>query len=383
MRELRVTIQEAERASYPIFLGSGLDETFAQWLRENGPWGRVALISDDRVATVHARRWQSILAAAGLGVVTLTFPAGEASKTRGTKAQLEDDLLAAGLGRDSLIVALGGGVTLDLAGFMAATYMRGLPFVSLPTTTLAMVDSAIGGKTGVDTDQGKNLIGAFHPPQAVFADISHLETLPEPVYLAGFAEAVKHGLIASASHFEKLEHAAAALLARDSQVLESVLAESVAIKVGFVEKDQRESNARKALNFGHTFGHALERLSGWQLSHGEAVARGLLAECRLSRHLKLFSLANEKRLQQLLVRFKFVQEPFDRLQPELTPEPRGRLALSDYLQATGSDKKARDGKVEYVLLATIGEVARGGENGDSWTRPVADDTIREALWQTW
>ena len=383
MRELRVTIQEAERASYPIFLGSRLDEIFAQWLRENGPWGRVALISDDRVATVHGRRWQTILAAAGLGVVTLTFPAGESSKTRGTKAQLEDDLLAAGLGRDSLIVALGGGVTLDLAGFVAATYMRGLPLVSLPTTTLAMVDSAIGGKTGVDTDQGKNLIGAFHPPQAVFADISHLETLPEPVYLAGFAEAVKHGLIASASHFEKLEHAAAALLARDSQVLESVLAESVAIKVGFVEKDQRESNARKALNFGHTFGHALERLSGWQLSHGDAVARGLLAECRLSRHLKLCSLADEKRLEQLLVRFKFVQEPFDRLGPELTPEPRGRLAFNDYLRATGSDKKARDGKVEYVLLATIGEVARGGENSDSWTRPVADDTIREALWQTW
>lgn len=382
MRELRVTIQEAERSSYPIFLGFGLDAIFARWLRDHGSWSTVALISDDLVAGVHAHRWQAILGAAGLDVVTLTFPAGEASKTRGTKARLEDQLLAAGLGRDSLIVALGGGVTLDLAGFVAATYMRGLPFVSLPTTTLAMVDSAIGGKTGVDTDRGKNLIGAFHPPQAVFADISHLETLPEPVYLAGFAEAVKHGLIASASHFEALEHAVAALLARDRETLESILEASMAIKVGFVEKDQRESNARKALNFGHTFGHALERLSGWQLSHGEAVARGLLAECRISRHLKLFSHADEKRLQKLLARFKFVQEPFDRLQPELTPEPRGGLALGDYLQATSSDKKAREGKVEYVLLATIGEVARGGEDGDSWTRPVADDTIREALWQT-
>ena len=179
MRTLNVNMPEQERAFYPLVFGHDIGSEVSQWLAERGPWSRIALISDAEVAAIHGSRWADILEAAGPAVTRISFPAGEGAKTRGTKELIEDQMLAAGLGRDALVVALGGGVTLDLAGFVAATYMRSLPWIALPTTTLAMVDSSIGGKTGVDTEAGKNLIGAYHPPQAVFADIQHLETLTQ------------------------------------------------------------------------------------------------------------------------------------------------------------------------------------------------------------
>jgi 3-dehydroquinate synthase len=379
VRTLNVNMPEQERAFYPLVFGHDIGSEVSQWLAERGPWSRIALISDAEVAAIHGARWADILEAAGPAVTRISFPAGEGAKTRGTKDLIEDQMLAAGLGRDALVVALGGGVTLDLAGFVAATYMRSLPWIALPTTTLAMVDSSIGGKTGVDTEAGKNLIGAFHPPQAVFADIQHLETLTQEAYLDGFAEAIKHGLIASQDHFVALEDQSDSILARDPHALESILADSAAIKVRFVEEDEHEADARKALNYGHTFAHALERLSGWQVPHGQAVARGLIAEGRLSRSFGLFSAPEEERLKNLLVRYGFSPEPFDGLPEELRPEPHGSLTAEAYLAATRMDKKVRAGKVEYVLLARIGEVARGGVEQGAWARPVDDEIVRSAL----
>jgi len=379
VRTLDVNMPERERASYPLVFGQDLAPSVREWVASRGLRGRAVLISDTTVAAAHGERWSGILGAAGLTVTSISFPPGEGSKTRESKHRIEDQMLAAGLGRDALVVAIGGGVTLDLAGFVAATYMRNLPWIALPTTTLAMVDSSIGGKTGVDTEAGKNLIGAFHPPQAVFADIKHLETLPQGTYLDGFAEAIKHGLIASQEHFAALEAMSDRIKAREPAALESILSDSAAIKVRFVEEDEQEADARKALNYGHTFAHALERLSSWQLPHGQAVARGLIAEGRLSRALGMFSEPEEERLQALLVRYGFSPEPFDGLPDELRPEPHGSLAAADYLAATRLDKKVRAGKVEYVLLAGIGEVARDESVKRAWARPVDDEIVRSAL----
>jgi 3-dehydroquinate synthase len=361
----------------PVHFGPSLERPMVEWMLSQGLPHRLVLIADDRVAALHAARWQGALDGHGMRVDTLTFEAGEGSKTRRAKAELEDRMLAMGVGRDAWIAALGGGVTLDLAGFVAATYMRGLPWVALPTTTLAMVDSAIGGKTGVDTPAGKNLIGAFHPPRAVFADTGHLETLPPEVYLEGFAEAIKHGLIASRPHLDDLVAARGDLLARREPALSRLLAASASIKAGFVQRDERETDARRALNFGHTFAHALERLSGWRLSHGQAVARGLLAEMVLSRHLGLMPVAEEALGRTALADFGYPPAPFAGLPPELVPEPAGRLRPPDYLEATRSDKKSRSGQVEYVLLERCGAVARTGSG--EWSRPVADDAVLAAL----
>ena len=210
------------------------------------------------------------------------LPAGRASKTREQWARLTDALLEQGFGRDSGIVALGGGVAGDLAGFVAATYMRGLPYVQVPTTLLAMLDASVGGKTGVDTPQGKNLIGAFHPPAAVIADPLVLGTLPERDFRGGMAEAVKHGLIADAAYFAWMERNADALLRRDQAALTRLVRRSVEIKAEVVSGDEREAGRRAILNAGHTVAHALEHATAYALPHGEAVALGLVAECALA-----------------------------------------------------------------------------------------------------
>lgn len=382
MRELAVSLVGQAKQGYPLLFGSGLQDRVRQWLREHADFSRIALISDERVADLYARRWLPVLESTGVPVTLATFAPGEASKTRDTKAGLEDLLLEAGFSRDSLVVGLGGGVALDMAGFVAATFMRGIPLISLPTTTLAMVDSAIGGKTGVDTPAGKNLIGAFHPPGAVFADVEHLASLEDAEYLGGFAEAVKHGLIASVDHCRQLETMAPALVRRDTEAQIEVLADSAAIKVCFVEQDERENGARKALNFGHTFGHALERLSGWTLTHGQAVARGIAAECRLSVHMGCLSASEEARVHELLSLFALPCSPFGRLPSRWMPPPAGTLQAKDYLDATRHDKKVRDEKVEYVLLSAVGRVDRGADGQGPWTKAVADDTVMAALFKT-
>ncbi len=362
-----------------MVVGTGLTASLAGFLKRRRDWCRLAIIADEEVARRHAGPLLEALKREGLHTELLTFPPGEASKTRETKAGLEDRLLAAGMGRDAAILALGGGVTIDLAGFTAATYMRGIPFVALPTTVLAVVDSSIGGKTAVDTPAGKNLIGAFHPPAAIFADIAWLATLPADQRRWGLAEAVKHGLIASVSHLEALDRNAPGLLAGNPETLEQILAASAQIKVEFVAADEREADARKALNFGHTVGHALERLSGWRMPHGEAVARGLLAESLLSARQGLLAREEVEEIRRILSRFGLPDEPFQGLPVDLTPEPAGRLSADRFLDATRMDKKAREGRVEYVLLEALGRVALDPERDGAWSRPLDDAVVREVL----
>jgi 3-dehydroquinate synthase len=215
----------------------------------------------------------------------VTFPAGEWNKTRETWSALTDQLLAAGIGRDGAVVAVGGGVVGDVAGFVAATVLRGIPYVQVPTTLLAMIDSSIGGKTGVDTVHGKNLVGAFHQPRAVIADVNTLTTLPPVHRSAGMAEALKHGFIADAIYLESLVRDRDRILDAEPGALLETVRRSVEIKAAVVADDERELGRRAILNFGHTVGHAIETVCGYEILHGEAVAMGMIVEAELGKHL--------------------------------------------------------------------------------------------------
>ena len=345
---------------YPVYIEAGalarLDELAAEHLAGR----RMAVVAD---ATVLELLQTGALGRPPWSGEALAFPPGEASKSREEWARLTDALLARGFGRDSALIALGGGVAGDLAGFVAATYMRGLPYLQAPTTLVAMVDASVGGKTGVDTPEGKNLVGAFHPPVAVVADPRALRSLPEREYRGGLAEAVKHGLIASREYFEWMEGEAAALLARDETVLTRLVRGSVEIKAEVVSGDEREAGRRAVLNAGHTVAHALEQATGYGLPHGEAVALGLVSECELAERLGLAAPGLRRRVGSLLeclglpVRLA-VQVPLERL-----------------LAAMASDKKNRVREVRFALPTSLGHM----DPGDRWTRTAPEAAILEAL----
>jgi 3-dehydroquinate synthase len=297
----------------------------------------------------------------------LTIPAGESNKTRDTWSHLTDQMLAAGFGRDSAIIALGGGVVGDLAGFVAGTYMRGIPLVQIPTTLLAMIDASIGGKTAVDTPAGKNLVGVFHSPATVIADPQVLGTLPLNELRAGLAEAIKHGVIADAPYLDFVAASLPGLLAANgskSDSMVSLIVRSVEIKADVVSRDEREDGLRKILNFGHTIGHAIEIVSGYSLLHGEAVAIGMALESRLAEQIGLARTGTAALIEQTL-----------QLAGLPTRLPTG-FDKEAVLEATRSDKKARSGKTRFSLPLRVGAMA-GADSG--WTVSVADDQLREVL----
>ena len=330
---------------------------------------RVAIITDETVGALYGPQLRAALGPLGApaAAAMLTVPAGEASKTRKQWSRLTDELLEAGYGRDSIIIALGGGVVGDLAGFVAATFMRGVPVVQVPTTLLAMIDAAIGGKTGVDTRAGKNLVGAFHQATLVLADPVVLRTLPHEHLRSGLAEAVKHAVIASPSLLEAIESGAGELLQEGGPptgVAEQLVSANIRIKADVVEQDEHEGGIRKILNFGHTIGHAIESASDYTLSHGECVAIGMVAESRLAVRLRLAAPEVASSIERVLRTLGLSVHRPESLSPE------------KLLAATRSDKKARAGQVEYVLPITIGRMA-GEARG--YGIPVADDLVHAVL----
>jgi 3-dehydroquinate synthase len=356
--------REIALPSYRVSIAAGALERVGEIARAVAPAHRYALVTDDNVGPAYAARVRATLDAGRTSVFTV--PAGEAHKSRDTWARLTDELLSAGFGRDSAIVALGGGVIGDLAGFVAATFMRGIPFVQVPTTLLAMIDASIGGKTGVDTPAGKNLVGAFHQPAAVVADPTVLRTLPREQLRSGMAEAIKHGVIADESYFGLVSTMAAGIegadLAGDATI--ELVARSVAIKADVVRRDEREGGVRKILTFGHTIGHAVESLSGYTLLHGAAVAIGMCGESALAERLGLASAPTAARVRSAVIAAGL---------PNRLPSS---IALDDVVAATHSDKKARSGRVEYALPLRIGVMA-GAERG--WSIPVEDSTVRDVV----
>jgi len=338
---------EVALRDYRITVSPGLLATLGATVRERCPAHRYALVTDDVVAPLYA---EAALSSFGDARPTRhVVPTGEHHKTRERWALLTDELLAQGHGRDSAVVALGGGVVGDLAGFVAATFMRGIPYVQVPTTFLAMVDASIGGKTGVDTAAGKNLVGAFHQPRTVLADPATLATLPPAQLRAGLAEAVKHGVIADAAYFEQVWRDGPALVAgaatRGGEPWVPMVARSVEIKASVVEGDEFEGGIRKILNFGHTLGHAIELLSGFRLLHGEAIAVGMVLEARLAERLGLAERGTAEGIARALQALDL---------PTRLPADQAPDAV---LAATRTDKKARAGAVEYALPAGIGRMA--------------------------
>ncbi len=354
---------------YDVTVAPGLLAHAGNIIRAAAPAHRHAVVSDANVAPIYAARLVEQLEQSGAPVRLCTVAAGEQWKTRESWARITDELLAAGLGRDSTIIALGGGVVCDLAGFVAATFMRGIPVVHVPTTLLAMIDASIGGKTGVDTTSGKNLVGAFHQPAAVIMDPDVLRTLPTAELRAGLAEALKHGAIADAEYFEFVARAAPRLLAdipekRDVPALNHVIQRSVRLKLGVVAADEKERGARKALNFGHTIGHALEALSGYSLRHGEAVGVGMLLEATAAEREGITEAGTCDRLRYAL---EAAGLP--------TTRPAGPSA-SSVIASMQSDKKGRSGNIEYAIPSRIGMMAAAS---DGYTVRLPNSLVEEVL----
>jgi len=333
--------------------------------RELAPAHRYAVITDSNVGPLYAEKIRSQLEKGSADIFTV--PAGESNKTRESWARLTDQMLAKKYGRDSAVIALGGGVIGDLAGFVAATFMRGIPVVQIPTTLVAMVDASIGGKTAVDTPAGKNLVGAFHPPTAVLIDPQLLATLPLREMRAGFAEIVKHGVIADDVYLREVASGASELLSADGSASDrmlSLIVRSVEIKADIVSRDEREEGLRKTLNFGHTIGHAVELVSGYSLLHGEAVAIGMALESKLAEQIGVARTGTAATITKAL---QSAGLPTD-LPPGIEPDA--------VIEAMKSDKKGVSGKTRFALPLRIGAMA-GAETG--WTVPVSDNQLREVL----
>lgn len=314
---------------------------------------RVVLVSDDNVSSLYATSLCEFLQAQQIQVDTLTFPAGESSKSREMKQYLEDRLFQLGCGRDTVLLALGGGVVTDLVGFVAATYCRGIPVIYLPTTLLAMVDAANGGKTGINTAYGKNVLGTFTQPRAIIIDVKTLNTLPMEEYLPAYAEVIKHALIADSDYFTMIESTWDALKAKKLDILTTVIQRSCAIKSAVVQADATEASKREILNFGHTVAHALEKASDYRIPHGLAVAAGLIAESQLSHQRGYLPTAALERIRKLVMKVGL-------------PNLEG-LSEDAILHALQADKKIRQGQLRCVLLQCIGDVARCG---NAYAHPV-------------
>lgn len=365
---------------YQVIVGGGMLHALGAVCQRVAPAHRYAIISDDEVAQHWLPAASDAITGAirGARVSTTTFPAGEASKTRERWLQLTDWLLAEGASRDTTIIALGGGVVGDLAGFVAATYLRGVPVIQVPTSLLAMVDASIGGKTGVDTPRGKNLVGAFHQPAAVVVDPATLATLPPAHVRAGIAEVIKHGAISDAGYFQQAAEwgATVRLLSRPESPSRGafdwngsstidVITRSVATKADVVNADPLERGRRQILNAGHTVAHALERESGYELLHGEAVAIGLVVEAALGEAAAVTKAGTADTLRSALGGAGLPTS----LPPGADP---GRL-----IDAMRVDKKSRGGSLAFALLASIGDPA--GNDDQGWSTSLEEKLVREVL----
>jgi 3-dehydroquinate synthase len=332
--------------SYDIALAHGDATGLAAFVRNALPQTTAALVVTDTNTHPHGLKLQSALAAGGLRTGLATVPAGESSKCLDQLAPLYDALYTLGADRKSAVVAVGGGVIGDLAGFAAATYNRGLPLVMVPTTLLSMVDSSVGGKTGINHPKGKNLIGAFHQPAGVWIDLAYLATLPEREYTSGLAEVVKYGVILDEPFIEFLETNAINLRAREQVVLQQVVARCCRLKADVVEKDEHETTGLRAvLNYGHTFAHGFEALAGYgTLLHGEAVAIGMMCAARLAVRMEL-------------VGAEFVQRQAKLLRALALPtEPGAVYPVDELIAVMQRDKKAVGGKMRFILPTRLGAV---------------------------
>jgi len=355
MRKVRVSLSGH---SYEIRIGSGLLAQTGQWLKELGFGGKLVIITDSTVRGLYGGMLKQSLINDGFKVAVLVVPEGEEQKSLETAGRLYNELTDCYAERTTPILALGGGVIGDLAGFVAATYMRGVPLIQIPTTLLAQGDSSIGGKVAVNHGRLKNKVGAFCHPGLTISDIDTLKTLSPRELSDGLAEIIKHGLILDGDFFSYLEGNLDKIKSLDDRVLESVVSRSAGIKAGVVEKDELDLGARNILNCGHTVGHAIEAVSELKVWHGEAVAMGMLAEARISNKLGIFDGGDLLRLRSVIERAGL---------PTKIPN----LDVEKMVQAMKHDKKILQGRVRFILPKSIGNVFITDE--------VSPSLIEEAL----
>jgi 3-dehydroquinate synthase len=340
--------------AYDVRIAAGLLDGVGPAVRVVSKSKRVGIVADSNTAPLFAERVTASLNAAGFEIVTATLPAGEANKTLSALLPVYDTFLTAKFERSTPVLALGGGVVGDMTGFVSATLLRGVPFVQIPTTLLSMVDASVGGKTGVDHAVGKNLIGAFHQPAAVLIDPAVLTTLPSREFRSGLAECVKHMIIRDAGGFDSMEANLADILNLNPAKLIDLIAANVKIKARVVEADPFERGERAHLNFGHTFGHAIETLSNYDYAHGEAISLGMTAATFAARELKMIDDATRRRIIALLSRIGL-------------PTTGLTLDVDQVVNAMWFDKKVASGKIRFVLPERIGAVI------------IRDDVPRELI----
>ncbi len=328
--------------SYEIRIGADLLARTGLWLRERGFSGKAAIITDTTVKGLYVDALNQGLTIGGFKAAILEIPAGEEQKSLETAGRLYHELTGSYAERTTPILALGGGVIGDLAGFVAATYMRGVPLIHIPTTLLAQVDSSIGGKTAVDHGQLKNVIGVFYQPRLVVADINTLKTLPEAELANGLAEVIKSAAIRNKKFFDFLDINIEKARAFDTEILEMIVLETARIKAEVIARDEKESGLRSILNYGHTVGHAIEAVSNFQLKHGQCVAIGMIAAARISNLMGKLDESDATRLTDVIRKAGLPTEMPD-------------LKMEDIIQAMKHDKKVEQDKIRFVLLKSIGD----------------------------
>ena len=347
MKTVKVRLKPEKNAGYEIAVEAGLLEKVPGLVKKI-PASKYAVISDSNVAELYGKKLVAALRKAGGEACLVQFPAGEENKSLETAGRLAQQLLEERMDRNSLVIALGGGVTGDLAGFVAATYMRGVTFVQVPTTLLAMVDASIGGKTGVDLPNCKNCVGAFHQPAAVYSDVKTLETLPDRELKNGLAESAKHAVMLDEKLFQFMEKNAEKILELEEKTVEELVYRNAAVKAEVVSADEKESEYRKVLNYGHTVGHALESLAGYRgISHGEAVAMGMKVEAHVAVNKKFISARTEEAQLGLLMKYG--------LDCGLPEYDAGKV-----FDAMKTDKKAENNQAMMALPSGIGRPKTAG-----------------------
>ena len=350
---------ELDSNSYDIYIGNALDNELKKFISGAGFSQKAMLVTDTNVEKLFGDKIRLILESADLDVKLVTIPAGETSKSLSEAEKIYTAAIEFGLDRKSAIFALGGGVVGDLTGFIAATYLRGVPFVQIPTSLLAQVDSSVGGKVAVNHKLGKNLIGAFYQPKAVFIDLDMLNTLYSREIASGLGEIVKYGVISDSALFKYLEENAQRIIALDYDVMKNVIARSCEIKAEVVSKDEKEGGLRRILNFGHTMAHAIEEATEYsKYTHGEAVAIGMIGAAYISRSLGRIDDATFERLQNLIEKLGMISRAED-------------CNVEHMLKAIFRDKKTINGKINWVLMDSIGKV--------SVVNDVPEDIIRSAF----
>ena len=340
--KIQLSLPERESTGYEITINEDIYDSVVSEVKGN----RFAIVTDRNVEALYGNALLNRMREKGLKADIISIEPGESSKSFLTLAEVHSKLAGLGMDRGSAIIALGGGVTGDLAGFAAATFMRGIKYYHVPTTLLAMVDSSVGGKTGIDLPEGKNLVGAFHQPTKVFICVNALDSLPEKEFRNGLVEMLKSGFIRDEMIAYMMENSFRDVMKRNKEVMKKLIFHAVKVKAGIVQTDEKESavlKERMLLNYGHTFGHAYETLSGFSISHGQAVAAGMIKAAELSHRLGKLSIDELKRHNRLINKFTGGQVKLPRFRTD------------EIINAMKNDKKARQGKIPFILLKRIGE----------------------------